>query len=161
MLQVAEQALTQPRSLPPLMLRWDGLAWQRFIPEALDTRLKQLRVQEQAGDYHDQQTMLNEAHARDSLDVFVAQYTVVKRTSGEMFSVCVWSDNVHSLLPKTDFVVLYRNSPKQLAYVPWEVLSIECGELMSPTENLPVRYEVKAFPEESLFQALCARFPSV
>lgn len=65
------------------------------------------------------------------------------------------------LLPATDIVVLFRHEPKQSAYVPWPELIKECEHLMKPTEHLPVRNEVKAFPEEVFFQAWCTRFDKV
>jgi len=65
------------------------------------------------------------------------------------------------VLPATDIVVLFRHEPKQSAYVPWPEPIKECEHLMKPTEHLPVRYEVKAFPEEVLFQAWCTRFDKV
>ncbi|MFL9858867.1 DUF1444 family protein [Paraburkholderia madseniana] len=161
MLEIAEETLAQPRALPPLMLRWDGTVWQRFVPEGLEPKLTQLRIREIAADYQDQLTHLNDIHSREGIDIFVAQYTIAQRPSGELLTACVWTDGVHSLLPATDIVVLFRHEPKQSAYVPWPELIKECGHLMTPTEHLPVRYEVKAFPEEALFQAWCTRFDKV
>jgi uncharacterized protein YtpQ (UPF0354 family) len=158
MVQIAEEALAQPRALPPLMLRWDGTVWQRFVPAELEPKLSELRFNELAGDYHDQQKLLNDMHSRTGLDIFVAQYTVVKRHAGGIFSLCVWTQGVHALLPATDTVVLFRQEPKQTAYVPWSELVKECGHLLKPTDDLPVRYEVTAFPDERLFQSWCTRF---
>lgn len=161
MLEIAEEALAQPRPLPALMLRWDGAVWQKFVPEGLEAKLRQLRIREIAGDYQDQQAHLNTIHAREGIDVFVPQYTVAQRPSGELFTACVWTENAHSLLPATDIVLLVRLEPKQIAYVPWSELVKECGHLMRPTEHLPVRYEVAGFPEEELFQEWCMRFNRV
>jgi hypothetical protein len=159
MLQVAEEAYAQPRPLPPVMLRWDGQGWQRFAPAGLESRLRKLRVQELSGDYSDQLTHLNANHQRDGVDIFVAKYTVVQRdTTGELLTVCAWTEGVHSLLPVTDTVALYRPTVKQFAYVPWAELVQMCGQLMTPIDCLPVRYEVQGFPEEDLFQSLHSRF---
>ncbi|KVN69461.1 hypothetical protein WM03_14630 [Burkholderia ubonensis] len=159
MLQVAERAFAQPRPLPPLMLRWDGAAWQRFVPEGFATRLQQLWVSDLAGDYRDQQALMDEAHARDGLDVFVAQYSAYRRPSGELFSMSVWTEGVHSLLPDTDSVMLFRPRTQQSATVPMAELLRLCGDLMTATAHRPVRYEVKAFPDEARFRALMEKYP--
>ncbi|MGS0891963.1 hypothetical protein ACVBGC_05285 [Burkholderia stagnalis] len=159
MVALAEQARTQPRPLPPLMLRWDGAAWRRFVPEGLEAKLHAMRVDELAGDYQDQQTLLNEQHARDGTDIFVATYTMYKRPDDTLFSVGVWSDGVHTLLPEADLITLYRESTGQSAYVPMADLLEACGDLMTATAHRPVRYEVKAFPDDARFEALLARFP--
>ncbi|MDR6472151.1 uncharacterized protein YtpQ (UPF0354 family) [Burkholderia sp. OAS925] len=161
MMEIAEEALGQPRALPALMLRWDGAVWQKFVPDGLEAKLRQLRTREIAGDYHDQQAHLNDIHGREGVDIFVPQYTVAERPSGELFTACVWTDSVHSLLPATDIVVLVRLEPKQMAFVPWRELVKECAHLMKRTELLPVRYEVDGFPEEQLFQEWCIRFNKV
>jgi hypothetical protein len=160
MVELAEQARTQPRPLPALMLRWDGIQWQRFVPEDLKERLSALRIQELAGDYGDQHKLLENVHKNRNQDIFVAQYTVVKRdATGELLTYCVWTEGVHTLLPVTDFPVLYRPSTKERACVPTSDLPQECSNLMVRTEYLPTRFEVTAFPTGS-FEALQARYPS-
>ena len=118
LVDLAEQALAQPRSLPPLMLRWSGVAWERFTPQALSPKLHRLRLRELTADYQDQQAMLNDLHKQEGHDVFVAQHTIVQRADGEHRSICVWPEGVRSLLPETDFIALYRPSTKQTAFVP-------------------------------------------
>ncbi|WP_071333063.1 hypothetical protein [Burkholderia contaminans] len=158
LVDLAEQAQAQPRPLPPLMLRWDGAAWQRFVPAGLEAKLHALRIGELAGDYQDQRMLLNDVHERDGTDIFVATYSVYKRQDGSLFSVGVWSDGVPSLLPETDIVALHRGSTGQSAYVPLAELLHTCGDLMTATVHRPVRYEVKAFPDDTRFAALLARF---
>ena len=102
--------------------------------------------------------LLNDVHERDGTDLFVATYSVYKRQDGSLFSVSVWSDGVRSLLPETDIVALHRGSTGQSAYVPMAELLRTCGDLMTATGHRPVRYEVKAFPDDTRFAALLARF---
>lgn len=102
--------------------------------------------------------LLNDVHERDGTDIFVATYSVYKRQDGSLFSVGVWSDGVPSLLPETDIVALHRGSTGQSAYVPLAELLHTCGDLMTATVHRPVRYEVKAFPDDTRFAALLARF---
>ena len=106
MVDLAEQAQAQPRPLPPLMLRWDGAAWRRFVPpgrsEAACAAHRRL-----AGDWIS--GCCSTTCERDGTDLFVATYSVYKQ-DGSLFSVSVWSDGVRSLLPETDIVALHRGS---------------------------------------------------
>jgi hypothetical protein len=64
MVELAEQARAQPRPLPALMLKLDGRQWERFVPDGLEERLSLLRIQELAGDYGDQQKLLENVHQK-------------------------------------------------------------------------------------------------
>ena len=162
MLQIAIAERAKPRPLPPLMMRWGGQSWERFVPPGLEARLRELRIQELAADYQDQSQLLNESHDRIGLDIAAGQYMVVKRPTGELFSSCTWTDgSTHSLLPEVDIVVLHRASGQPPAFVPWAELLRACGHLMKPTEHLPVRYEVRDFPSDDVFQQLSSRFGKV
>nr|WKF59593.1 hypothetical protein HUO10_004104 [Paraburkholderia busanensis] len=161
MLELAEQVFTQPRALPRLMLRWNGTAWQRFSPEGVGSRLTQLRVQEIGADYQDQLAHLKGIHEQEKIDIFIAQCSVLKNASGEMRTMCVWPEGVHTLLPATNVVALFRHEPKQTAFVPWPELIGQCAHLMKQTDYLPVRYEVQGFPDEQLFQSWCERFDTL
>lgn len=158
LMEVAEQALTQPRSLPPLMLRWSGVAWEKFVPKVLAAKLHRLRLHELAADYQDQQAALNDIHAREGRDVFVAQHTIVQRNDGEQRSICVWTEGVHSLLPDTDFVALYRPTTKQTAFVPRREFRQRFRDIVKSTEHLPIRHEVERFPDVDVFQELLATY---
>jgi hypothetical protein len=159
--ELAEQALAQTRPLPPLMLRWSGTAWEKFIPEALAGTLHRLRLRELAADYQDQHVALNEILQREGQDIVVAQHTIAQRENGEQFSYSVWAEGAHSLLPDTDFVALHRASTKQIAYVPRSELKQALGSLINATEHLPLRYEVDRFPDDDVFQRLHATFSRI
>lgn len=158
MLEIAGEERAKPRALPSLMLRWDGRRWGRFVPPGLESRLREWRVQELAVDYQDQSAHLSENHKRDDVDIFVAQYMVLQGETGELRTACGWTEGVHALLPVTDTVALHRPSVEQCAFVPWSELMQACGQLMRPTEHLPVRYEVHGFPDDEVFQSLYRRF---
>jgi uncharacterized protein YtpQ (UPF0354 family) len=154
LLELAEQALAEPRSLPPLMLRWSGAAWEKFVPEKLAAKLHKLRLNELAVDYQDQQAKLNDMHTREGLDIFVAQHSIAQRKDGEQLSFCVWSESVHSLLPDTDYVALHRPSTKQTAFVSRHEFRHQFRDFFEPTEHLPIRYEVRRFPDIAVFEEL-------
>ncbi|WP_414439590.1 hypothetical protein [Burkholderia sp. 22PA0106] len=154
LLAAAEEALRQPRALPPLMLRWSGTAWERFAPEPLARKLHALRLQELAADYADQRTLLDDLHAKEGRDVFVATYTVVQSDhDGRQRSLCVWSEGVHSWLPDTEVVALYQISTKRTAFLPRHEVHRCFGDLLKPTAHLPIRYEAERFPDAERVEA--------
>ncbi|VVD91573.1 hypothetical protein PPN31114_01689 [Pandoraea pneumonica] len=159
MVELAEQARAQPRPLPALMLKWNGSQWERFVPKGLEERLSLLRIQELAADYGDQQKLLENVHQKQALDIFIAEYTGVKRDAGGVLTYSVWTEGVHTLLPVTDFTVLYRPSSNERACVPTPELLRECSESIAWTEHLPTRFEVVAFPADK-FEVLQTRFPT-
>ncbi|WP_430232393.1 DUF1444 family protein [Paraburkholderia tropica] len=158
LVELAEQAYAQSRPLPPLMLRWNGEAWERFVPPALAARLHRMRLRERDADYQDQQDALVALHAREGRDVFVAKHTVLQSADGEQRSVCAWSEGVHALLPDTDFFVLVRAATKQTAFVPRAVVMARFADHLKPTSYLPVRHEVVSFPDQTEFEEMLASY---
>ncbi|WP_321787907.1 hypothetical protein [Paraburkholderia sp. J94] len=158
LVELAEQAYTQSRPLPPLMLRWNGDAWERFVPPALAARLHRMRLREQDADYQDQKGLLDELHVREGRDVFVAKHTVLQSADGAQRSVCAWSEGVHALLPDTDFFVLVRDATKQTAFVPRAVVMERFAAHLKPTPYVPVRHEVVGFPDEAEFEEMLASY---
>ncbi|MEK6423590.1 MAG: hypothetical protein V4801_28715 [Burkholderia gladioli] len=147
LLTVAEEALSQPRPLPPLMLRWSGTAWEPFAPAPLAARLHALRLQDRGADYADQRTMLDELHAKQGRDVFVATCSVVQNDDGSLRSLCVWTEGAHALLPETEVVAFHQPATKRTAFLPWHEVQRCFGALLVPTDHVPIRYEVAGFPE--------------
>lgn len=159
MLNIAVEERAKPRPLPALMLRWTGQHWERYEPPGLERKLRELRLQELAADYKDQTEFLSERHKRAGVDVFVGQHMVVQGQNGELRSACAWTEGVEcSLLPKTDVVVLFRQTANKGAFVPFDELLQACGHLLTQTEHLPIRYEARSFPTEEVFQQLSSRF---
>lgn len=159
MLNIAMEERAKPRPLPALMLRWSGERWERYEPPGLQPKLRELRLQEFAADYRDQEALLSERHKRTGLDIFVGQHMVVQSPTGALRSACAWTEGVgRSLLPKTDVVVLFRPSTNKGAFVPLDELLQVCGHLITQTDHSPARYEARGFPTEEIFQQLNSRF---
>ena len=158
MLDIAVEERAKPRPLPALMLRWTG-HWECYEPPGLESMLRELRLQELAADYKDQTEFLSERHKRAGVDVFVGQHMVVQGQNGALRSACACTEGVAcSLLPKTDVVVLFRPTANKGAFVPFDELLQACGQLLTQTEHLPIRYEARSFPTEEVFQQLSNRF---
>jgi hypothetical protein len=100
-------------------------------------------------DYTAQTGHLNAIYKREAIDVFVASFTLFQRKDQSTFSVCVWSNGIDSLLPRTDVIALLANPPQNdRLYVPWEAAFPIVSHLMDEQPELaPVRYRVRRFPD--------------
>ncbi len=83
-------------------------------------------------------------------DVFVASFSAVKTDTGELFSYCTWTRSVPSVLPRTDFVMLFDDQAEhpgpdpKTDRVPWAQVAAHLTEL--PGED-PPRFRTGAWPE--------------
>ena len=96
----------RPMSPRPMILR--NSKWVDFFPE-YDTPLygefQFYKVQALANDYDEQKQVLEKYYEAKDMEIFVASYTAMKEEdTGEIYSHCVWSKDVDSVLPKTDRV---------------------------------------------------------
>ena len=154
-----------PRHLSMQMLRYDGKHWQEFMPDGqagAQLKLEQLRAL--SGDYQQQKDMLERKLERTGEDVFVASFTCMqKNPESPVVSYAAWSEDVDSLLPKVDRLMLIKigqgGGANQTASIPWDVAMAELGACVEKTQHQPPRYRTKVFPHAALFADLVARYP--
>lgn len=155
--QLAEEVLEQPRPLSSQMMRLQDGRWQVFNPPALAEPLAKLHFAEQASNYSGQKEAMDAAQARRGGDLFVATFMVMQdNKTGQLRSIASWGDGVPTLLPKTDLVAFVQAATDQSMLVSWEDAQRVCGELMQPTQHVPVRFEVRAFPTAAQLMELAA-----
>lgn len=115
-------------------------------------RLATLKLHYLADDYALQKQLLDEQHEKQGIDVFVASF-MLTRLGGEcLVSVCSWSQDVDSLLPRTDQVSLATfdeaGQAQHVGTVDWEQLERVAGHLMQLQPHaFPARYRVSGFPD--------------
>lgn len=104
--------------------------------------------------YSEQKSNLEHFFQKHGIDIFVASALLMKKEeSGKMTSLCVWSEDVDTLLPKTDLIAIRKENDQQ-AMVPWDKVETLVGDLMEATDHSPVRYRVKTFPTDEQFSQL-------
>lgn len=132
---------------PDLFVLEDGL-WKTFVPE--DASLKEIwrsmRRNRDALDYSQQKQLLDKLPE----DVFIANCALFKDEGGAEFSVCVWTKDVDSSLPRTDFIVFMVDpAAKDHFMVPWEkAWPLVESLLEQETELIPARYRARQFPSD-------------
>ncbi len=81
-------------------------------------------------------------------------FDVTQISDGRVVTWAAWAANVtHSLLPKTDVVMLGRMNEKP-RMVQWGRVMDIAGDLLEPLDIYPVRYRVRQFPTEKQLAAM-------
>jgi len=162
MLDVAMLALQQqPWPMTPTLLERDGAGWKALARDGVVGRkLSDFRRLSEHGVYRDQKTELDRLHERTNVDVFVATASLMKRSEDAgIESWCTWTETVDTLLPVTDLVALLRdpgNKDSKPILVPWGVVERVCGRWLEATEESPVRWRARGFPDAAAWSELQA-----
>ena len=97
--------------------RLDGEEWVPWLPgpsHELHSKFRESAVQFLGSDYAEQKKLLDRMYEKEGIDEFVANFSGGKRKSDDcLVTYCVWSQNIVSLLPKTDFVMFLATTRKK------------------------------------------------
>lgn len=158
--QVAQLAIQVPRPVDGRALRLTNEGWKPFLPEPGSPSrsiLQKLAVTSLARDYQEQATRLEQQHAQEGTDIFVAGYIPESDEHGRSFGQSVWVSGIDTLLPRAD-VVLFMDAelgPKAppVAVVRWDLVVRDAGLLLMPELDMyPERYRVTGFPSKEQLQ---------
>jgi hypothetical protein len=133
-----------PLSAQPLRLA-DG-AWSDFTPDAIEyASLHDLMRGQHLREYAEQKELLDQLHAQEDDDIFVANYAPMQdRRTGRAFGMTFWADGMSSLLPRAD-VIAFKPAD-EVILVPWDAAMPIVGHRMTRTDHYPVRFRVDTFP---------------
>jgi len=141
---------SRPWPLTALILTRRNGTWKEFHPEgiAADHAGDLLRLSAQIT-YEDQKKQLDALYAKQGKDLFVATFGLFRRPADNsaMRSWCSWAEGVHSLLPKTDFVILGRRTGEQHSdpfILSWDRAVSSLGHYMKDVGEYPPRFLVDA-----------------
>ena len=123
----------------------NGDDWVPWLPDVSHPSYKgfqELQLQSFGQDYAQQKEMLDKLHTKNGEEVFVANFSAIKRPDGTVVSYATWTETTNSLLPKTDTLVLGRmGSEPQM--VEWEKVVEIVGDLMEAVDIYPPRFRVR------------------
>jgi hypothetical protein len=153
MVEAATEAVQRPKPSLPVMLRLDGVHWRPFIlPESHPSAVRHAELCRGfvASDYAEQKRLLDALHARDGVDVFVANCGTARKEGGPLLTWCSWADCV-SLLPRTDLIVFQEPGPadekRASVIVPWDAAAEVIGDRLVQVPELKLeRYRVEGSP---------------
>lgn len=134
---------------PDLFLLENGV-WKTYIPEdpALQEIWRSTRRNRDAADYSHQKQLLDKLQGSDG--VFVGRFMMFKSKDGVEFSACVWTKDVDTSMPRTEFVGLVTQvESKERVLVRWDDVMSVAGNLLEPDPRLiPPRYRARQFPSD-------------
>ena len=148
---VRDHAQDNQRWLSFQLLRLEGTEWLPHAPLVAVDDWHQLKLRNEASLADNQKELLDAAHERQGIDLFVAHYQMLARDDLGTLSFCIWSDGVDTLLPRTEFVMFHpAGQPASLdnvVLVAWDAARSVAGELMEATGHEPERRRVRRFPD--------------
>jgi uncharacterized protein YtpQ (UPF0354 family) len=107
-----------------------------------------------ARNYDEQKSNLEHFFEKQGIDIFVASVLLMeKKEGGEISTISVWSEGVDTLLPKTELIVIRKETDHQIL-VPWSTAVTIIGDYLEPTDDSPIRYRIQGFPTEEQFSRL-------
>jgi hypothetical protein len=143
----AAEALTLSRDpLSAQPLRLTNGTWSDFTPDATEyASLRDLMRGQHLREYAEQKELLDQLHAQQDDDIFVANYAPMQdRRTGRAFGMTFWADGMSSLLPRADVIAF--KPMDEVILVPWEAAMPIVGHHMTPTDDYPIRFRVDSFP---------------
>jgi hypothetical protein len=159
----AEESLIEPRAHSAVTFRLDKNVFRPWLPEAphkARPKMKLLAIQTLASAYSRQKELLDAMYDAAGVNVLVATMRAFRVQGGEVFTACAWTEEIESLLPKTDRIDFVRNGKDGTAATgkvwstSFAMAQKTIGNLMEPTGDFPQRYRVKQFPTESQLQLM-------
>lgn len=135
-------------SLSPNLYTHEGGSWRLFVPEddSLHKQWLTLKSRRDAMDYEQQKGYLDQLYKLQNLDVFVAKCVLYQRKDKSMFTQCVWSSGIDSLLPKADAIV-FNLGRGQTFVVRWDKAAPVISCLLEGDTGLaPLRFRARNFP---------------
>lgn len=160
MLQLAFSSLqNNPWPMSGVMLTRVNGQWQEHQAVGIVARrAKSVAAVSLANIYQDQTTALEARFVKAGEDIFVASFSLRQRGDdiAGIYSWCVWTEGVLTLLPKSDVVIFGRGEEevRESLVVPWEQVVQVCGHYLQPTDEDPPRLRVSEFPTIEEWQQL-------
>ncbi|MHB1035022.1 MAG: DUF1444 domain-containing protein [Pirellulales bacterium] len=157
MLNLATEAIQQPRGISGIALGLVDGEWAPWLPEdshPLYWDFRKLQIESFGREYADQKQVLDKLHQAKGEDVFVASFSGMGRNgTEELFSFCVWGKDVLTLLPRADLVV-FSEEGRDPRMVSWDRAVETVGDMMEPMGMYPERYRVFEFPSDEQLNAM-------
>ena len=161
MAHLTKENFQHERNISGMAFRLAGDEWETWLPSESHPSyqaFRELHVQSLAQSYAEQKDLFDKRHERENIDIFVANYSAMQNMAGRIASYCMWSEEIDSLLPKTDQIFFFRphaSEDKQLAAQgDWDHVRSLVGDLMEPQDVYPERWRVREFPSEVMIEQI-------
>src|SRR4051812_208962 len=116
MAHLTKENFQHERNISGMAYRQVGDEWEPWLPpedHPYYQAFRELQVRSLAQTYAEQKDLFDKRNEREKTDIFVATYSAMQNKAGRIASYCMWSDEVDSLLPKTEQIFFFRpEAPK-------------------------------------------------
>ena len=157
LITLTKMGLKDPRPLSSFLITLENGVWVPFHPapgSPLSTQLSVLSAQARLGSHAEQKEIFTKT--QQHADYFIATLNAVQAPgTGEVITVCSWTEGVPSLLPMTDEIALVvlsadlKPEKTKVTRIPIATVKREVGHLLEPMPGLfPPRWKVERFPTE-------------
>jgi hypothetical protein len=158
MAELAGQALGGPYTLSGVPLILNDREWEDWIPpedHPTHCQFHKMATAWLGSLYSEQKQLLDAFHQRQGVDVFVASYSAVEKTDGDVVSYCVWGEGLDALLPVTRKVAFMKYGHEgPVALGEWHRVVEAAGDLMEPTDHYPTRFRVRCLPDDTVLATI-------
>jgi hypothetical protein len=158
-LKRAKEVLNDPLAIGPFAFRRSEFGWKPWTPDYSpeDRRaLDRLMLDTRERDYARQQKVLADREFAKPVanQQFIASYQRLRKdlVTG-IQTICVWTKNAPSLLPKTDAIAFVADAEVK-GTVPWSLVANEMKYELKPMGLYPERYAVRSFPTDAQLRRL-------
>ena len=155
-----------PRRLSPALYGVDDegrvVPYRRTADDELAKKVDLAHERLAMYEYGNQKEYFDAANEREGVDVFIASYQVFKSEDGALNVMSLWTETVHTVLPRTRTVALNvlddtRKKSKRIVRVPFEAL---LDRLKRVEGAHPELWETSGkFPSSEELDAFAARYP--
>ncbi|HEX7664672.1 MAG TPA: DUF1444 family protein [Polyangiaceae bacterium] len=167
LLEKAEREFgASPRRLSPALYGVDDegrvVPYRRTADDELAKKVDLAHERLAMYEYGNQKEYFDAANEREGVDVFIASYQVFKSEDGALNVMSLWTETVHTVLPRTRTVALNvlddtRKKSKRIVRVPFEAL---LDRLKRVEGAHPELWETSGkFPSSEELDAFAARYP--
>lgn len=140
---------------------------EKIIPLELDLnhplfeKSRRAHIRLAATEYGEQKAHLDKIHEESGVDIFVANFSVVESDRDSRWrTYCVWSEDIDSLLPRTDAIAIAEDKPGDdaLFFCKWQdVFEIASNAIVAEPEVYPERFRTTNWPDERTMNKLRER----
>jgi hypothetical protein len=141
MARMTEKGLHQPHPVSGIAMRLDGDSWVPWLTDAGHRQHRafaQLRLQTIERDYRRQTELLKKVHEQTGRRVSVGRFMLGQDpATRKPFSLCLWSPDLPSLLPRTDRVAFMEEEDDRPLIVEWERVWEVLGKMYGAAGDVP------------------------
>jgi len=163
LMAAAQSAAQEPRAMRPTPLVLRSGEWQVFHYAGDDAETRAayelMALQTIAGEYEEQQAILNQLNEAQGVDLFVASFMATQnKDTGELMNYCTWVLGLDTIIPRASKVAIVNPDLGEenglLGMADWDVVANLPEVTLEPQGMYPERYKPIGRPTDEFLATL-------